>query len=150
MTKNWMQKYRGKKCQLRASGLRAFEQSGTVSPHCWSISSRSRCKANRTTNQYGCQIQRYFRKLYIQQFKWMPAKIQLKQKQPPSFDLWTDPLYEKAATALNANMKMAVKIGVKSGASANDELKPQHVRMLYYQSFASKCNPFIHPPALVE
>ena len=62
----------------------------------------------------------------------------------------TDPLYEKAATALNANMKMAVKIGVKSGASANDELKPQRVRMFYYQSFASKCNPFIHPPAMVE
>ena len=80
----------------------------------------------------------------------MPAKMQLKQKQPRSFDLWTDPLYEKAATALNANMKMAVKIGVKSGASANDELKPQRVRMLYYQSFASKCNPFIHPPAMVE
>ena len=107
-------------------------------------------KLNRTTNQYGCQIQRYFRKFYIQQFKWMPAKMQLKQKQPRSFDLWTDPLYEKAATALNANMKMAVKIGVKSGASANDELKPQRVRMFYYQSFASKCNPFIHPPAMVE
>ena len=76
-------------------------------------------KLNRTTNQYGCQIQRYFRKLYIQQFKRMPAKMQLKQKHPRSFDLWTDPLYEKAATALNANMKMAaVKIGVKSGPPA--------------------------------
>ena len=91
-------------------------------------------KLNRTTNQYGCQIQRYFRKLYIQQFKRMPAKMQLKQKQPPSFDLWTDPLYEKAATVLNANMKMAVTIGVKSGASANDELKPQHVRVIFLGS----------------
>ena len=91
-------------------------------------------KLNRTTNQYDCQIQRYFRKLYIQQFKRMPAKMQLKQKQPRSFDLWKDPLYEKAATALNANMRMAVKIGVKSGASANDELKPQHVRVIFLGS----------------
>ena len=75
-------------------------------------------KLNRTTNQYGCQIQRYSRKLYIQQFKRMPAKMQLKQKHPRSFDLWTDPSYEKGATALNANMKMAVKIGVKSGPPA--------------------------------
>ena len=42
-------------------------------------------KLNKTTNQYGCQIQRYFRKLYIQQFKRMPAKMQLKKKQPRSF-----------------------------------------------------------------
>ena len=61
----------------------------------------------------------------------MPEKMQLKQKQPPSFDLWTDLLYEKAATVLNVNMKMAVKIGVKSGASANDEWKPQHIRIIF-------------------
>ena len=60
--------------------------------------------------------------------------MRLKQKQTPSFDLWTDPLYEKAAKALNANMKMAVKIVIKSVASANDELKPQHVRVIFIGS----------------
>ena len=150
MTKSWMQKYRGKKCQLRVGTLRVWnkvEQSHLIAG---AFHPDRGVKLNRTTNQYGCQIQRYSRKLYIQQFKRMPAKMQLKQKQPPSFDLWTDPLYEKAATVLNANMKMAVTIGVKSGASANDELKPQRVRKLYYQSFASKYNSFIHSPALDE
>ena len=59
---------------------------------------------NKSTNQYAIQIQRYFRKLYIEQFKRLPVSLQLKQKDPRKFDLFTDPLYEKAAAAINAHL----------------------------------------------
>ena len=41
----------------------------------------------KSTDQYGKQVQRYFRKLYKQQFRKMPTKMQLKVGRPRDFDL---------------------------------------------------------------
>ena len=65
---------------------------------------------NKTTNQYGMQLQRYFRKLYRKQFKKLPIAMQLKRKGPRSFDLFTNPLYEKAADTINAHMRKALNL----------------------------------------
>ena len=86
---------------------------------------------NKTTNQYAMQLQRYFRKLYIQQFKRLPVAMQLKKKHPRKFDLFTDPLYEEAASAINGHMREALKGGCKSSARPSDEFEPPAARKIF-------------------
>ena len=60
--------------------------------------------------------------------------MQLKKKHPRKFDLFTDPLYEEAASAINGHMREALKGGCKSSARPSDELEPPVVRKSLVQS----------------
>ena len=72
--------------------------------------------------------------MYQKIFDRLPTKTQLKEKQARSFDLYDDPLYKKARDALNANMRKAILLGIKSGREDFDFLETEHVRIIFVKS----------------
>ena len=58
----------------------------------------------------------------------------MREKKPRSFDLYDDPLYKKARDAINANMRKALLVGIKSSRQEFDYLETEHVRIILIES----------------
>ena len=57
--------------------------------------------------------------------------MQLNRKKARIFDLFTDPLYEKVADAINVHMRKVLKKDVKSSAEKSDELELPDVKKIF-------------------